>query len=184
MWAGLHWFSSPGVVKVIVAPVTSHVVVAKIAPPTVSVPIHISIPSLYISTSVTQLGLQPNGQVAVPANASTVGWYKFGPTPGQLGAAVILGHVDSLKTPGAFLELRNIKKGARIDVRLANGVTTHFRVQKVILYPTVSFPSREVYTSSSSQELNLVTCGGLFNFKTRHYESSLVVYSLFTGSST
>jgi sortase (surface protein transpeptidase) len=146
-----------------------------------SVPTRLLIPSIGITTSVGSLGLQPNGQIMVPATVHTVGWYRFGPTPGQFGAAVILGHVDSYVGPGVFFSLKDLHAGALISVVLADGATTHFKVNKVVEYSKTNFPDRLVYTAKGARELNLVTCGGAFDHATGHYESNVVVFSQFTG---
>lgn len=148
-----------------------------------SQPRKLLIPSIGVSTLVGSLGLQANGQVMVPSTVHTVGWYRLGPTPGQVGASVILGHVDSYVGPGVFFNLKNLKSGARISVVLANGAIINFQVVKVVEYSKSDFPDRLVYTSQGARELNLVTCGGTFDHSTGHYESNIVVFSRYTGTS-
>jgi sortase (surface protein transpeptidase) len=113
----------------------------------------------------------------VPTNTHTVGWYRDGPTPGQVGSAVILGHVDSYLGPGTFFSLKELKAGDPITVDLANGAVTHFVVTKVVQYAKTSFPDRLVYGSHGIRGLQLVTCGGTFDHATGHYESNVVVFS-------
>jgi sortase (surface protein transpeptidase) len=140
-------------------------------------PIKITIPSLGVNTKVGTLGLQPDHQVMVPTNTRVVGWYKDGPPPGQIGSAVILGHVDSTQGPGAFFALKSMKAGARINLVLADGAVTVFAVTKVVQYSKSSFPDRLVYGSNGTRALQLVTCGGTFDHATGHYESNIVVFS-------
>ncbi len=144
-----------------------------------SVPRRLSIPSIDVNTSVGVLGLQSDGQVMVPPNTRTVGWYRYGPTPGGLGSSVILGHVDSYAGPGVFFLLRDLKAGESIKVILADGVTATFRVTKVVQYSKANFPDKLVYGPHGGRLLNLVTCGGVFNHATGHYESNIVVFSQF-----
>jgi LPXTG-site transpeptidase (sortase) family protein len=146
-------------------------------------PLTLIIPSLNINTVVGILGLQADHQVMVPANAHIVGWYDDGPTPGEIGSAVILGHVDSFTGPGTFFYLKNLKSGDSITVKLADGVVTHFAVTKVIEYSKTAFPDRLVYGSHGTRSLQLVTCGGTFDHQTGHYESNIVVYSRLTSTS-
>lgn len=146
-----------------------------------SLPRELIVPSLGIATSIGQLGLQANHQVQVPASVHTVGWFRFGPTPGQVGSAVILGHVDSYLGPGIFFNIKSLPVGALIEVRLANRSTALFRVTSVVQYAKSSFPDALVYGSSGERELNLVTCGGTFNRATGGYESSIVVFSRLVG---
>lgn len=146
-----------------------------------SIPRELLVPSLGIATTVGELGLQANHQVQVPTSVHTVGWYRLGPTPGQLGSAVILGHVDSYLGPGIFFNLKTLPLGALIEVRLADSTTALFRVTSVVQYAKSNFPDALVYGSSGGRELNLVTCGGTFNHQTGSYESNIVVFSRLVG---
>ncbi|MBW4029748.1 MAG: class F sortase [Acidobacteria bacterium] len=139
------------------------------------------VPALGIDLAVGQLGLQANHQVQVPTTAHTVGWFRLGPTPGQVGSAVILGHVDSYRGPGVFFELKTLAVGAPIEVRRADGSVMEFRVTRVVEYPKSNFPDALVYGSSSGRYLNLVTCGGTFDHATGSYESNIVVFSRLVG---
>jgi hypothetical protein len=146
-----------------------------------ALPLRLIVPSLGISTSVGQLGLQANHQVQVPTNVHTVGWFRLGPSPGQVGSSVILGHVDSYLGPGVFFDIKTLPVGALIEVVLDNGVTGLFRVVNVVQYAKTNFPDALVYGASGARLLNLVTCGGTFNHLTGSYESNIVVFSRLVG---
>ncbi len=100
-----------------------------------------------------------------------------GPSPGQVGSAVILGHVYSYLGPAVFFRLRSLRPGDKVEVRLADGVITHFVVNTVAMYPKTHFPTRLVYGSRGYSRLQLVTCGGSFYTQTRSYLSNVVVYT-------
>jgi sortase (surface protein transpeptidase) len=140
-------------------------------------PVTLTIPVLGIHTVVGTLGLQPDHQVMVPTSTHVVGWYDDGPTPGQVGSAVILGHVDSYLGPGTFFYLKNMKAGNSIVVTLTDGATAHFVVTNVVQYAKAAFPDQLVYGSHGVSSLQLVTCGGTFDHATGHYESNIVVFS-------
>jgi hypothetical protein len=140
-------------------------------------PVHLTIPALGLSVPLSSLGLNANGTVSVPTNGAVPGWYRLGATPGQLGTAVILGHVDSYLGPAVFFELRALVLGDRVNVRLADGVTAHFRVIGTTTYLKAAFPARLVYGARSYGALQLVTCGGVFDQGTGHYLSNVVVYT-------
>lgn len=140
-------------------------------------PVHIAIPSLGVSASVTKLGLNRDGSVQVPRNYSVPGWYKYGPAPGQKGSAVILGHVDSLKGAAVFYHLKDLKLGSRVNVTLANHTIVRFAVIGLREYTKGKFPNRVVYGSRPYSALQLVTCGGTFDRATGHYESNIVAYT-------
>ena len=59
---------------------------------------------------MSTLGLTADGSVQVPSDIVQVGWFRLGPTPGQLGSAVILGHVDNYTGPGVFFQLRTLAR--------------------------------------------------------------------------
>lgn len=165
-------------------PVPATVQKAKVRPLDRSQPLTLTIPALGIKTAVGTLGLQPDHQVMVPTSSHVVDWYIDGPTPGQIGSAVILGHVDSYKGPGTFFYLKDLKSGNAITIKLADGDVVHFAVVKVVQYSKVAFPDRLVFGSHGFQSLELVTCGGTFDHETGHYESNIVVFSRFVSSSS
>ena len=156
---------------------------AKLAPSTVlpSPPIELIIPAIGLYSSVGELGLQRNGQVMVPSSSHTIGWYTGGVTPGEVGSAVILGHVDSYLGPGTFFNLKSLQQRDAIDVVLADGIIEKFLVTKVEQYSKAFFPDELVYGSTGVRGLQLVTCGGTFNHSTGSYESNIVVFSVLTG---
>ena len=163
-----------------------HVVTTPTVPPPAvvarSVPIAVRIPAIGLSVWLTQLGLNANGTVEVPTSVKVPGWFSPGPSPGQVGSAVILGHVDSYQGPGVFFQLRTLQPGDPITVNLADGVVATFQVKSVVMYQKTQFPDQQVYGSSGSSELQLVTCGGTFDSQTGHYLSNIVVYSSFVSA--
>ncbi len=168
-------------VKFITSSTPSTTVVSPAPPLARSLPQVLLVPSLGINIAVGQLGLQANHQVQVPANAHSVGWYRLGPTPGEIGSAVILGHVDSYQGPGIFFNLKSLPVGALIEVRRVDHSTALFRVTSVVQYAKTDFPDALVYGSRRGRILNLVTCGGTFDHRTGSYESNIVVFSRLVG---
>jgi sortase (surface protein transpeptidase) len=140
-------------------------------------PERLEIPALGVNIAVGRLGLQPDGEVEVPATTHTVGWFVRGVTPGQIGSAVILGHVDSYLGPGIFFELKTLKANDMIVVTLADGTVTRFRVNKVVQFAKTDFPDQLVFGSRGTRSLQLVTCGGPFDSATGHYLANVVVFS-------
>ena len=61
-----------------------------------SPPTSVSVPSIGATSSLMDLGQNSDGSLAVPplTNPKQAGWYDKSPTPGTLGPAVILGHVN------------------------------------------------------------------------------------------
>ncbi len=142
-----------------------------------STPVELNIPALSLTVSLSTLGLNSDGTVQVPTDIQQPGWYGLGPSPGEIGSAVILGHVDSQAGPAVFFELRSLVTGDLVNVTLADGVTARFSVTSATMYPKTSFPDQLVYTSHGYSALQLVTCGGAFDEQTGHYLSNVVVYT-------
>ncbi|TYB49526.1 class F sortase [Actinomadura chibensis] len=147
-----------------------------------SVPKRIRIPSIKVGAPVVPVDVQPDGALGVPplSRVDEVGWYRAGPTPGENGRSVLVGHVDSKKQPGVFYKLGALRQGRRIEVVREDGTTATFRVDGVKLVPKDRFPTKSVYGTEGGPELRLVTCGGRFNRKRGHYEDNIIVYASLT----
>ena len=143
-----------------------------------SAPSRIIIPSLNIDTTFeTPLKLNADKTVAVPTSYDKVGWYEGGATPGEIGPAVILGHVDSYQGPAVFYSLGQLKKGDNIAITREDGTTATFEVQTLERYERKDFPTELVYGQTDQSVLRLVTCSGIFNKGIQEYSHNLVVYA-------
>jgi hypothetical protein len=150
-----------------------------------SVPVAVDIPAIGVTSKLLHLGLNADGTVQVPslvASASEAAWYKYSATPGQIGASVIEGHVDSNQGPAVFYRLGALRPGDTIDVTLADGITAIFRVTGVREYAKSNFPAKAIYGTTNYAALRLITCGGVFDYATGHYLSSTVVFASLTSS--
>jgi len=112
----------------------------------------------------------------VPPGGFPAGWYTGGPAPGELGPAIIAGHVD-WHGPGVFYKLRHATPGDQVTVTRADGSKPVFRVTRVALFPKNQFPTKSVYGNLDHAGLRLITCGGSFNSHTGHYEDNIVVFA-------
>jgi len=150
-----------------------------------SAPSAITIPSIGVQSTLVQLGLNPDKSIEVPSlddPDSKAGWYKYSPTPGQIGPTVILGHVDSAKYgPGVFFKLGALQPGATVEVTLTDRIVAVFTVDKVVAYPKSAFPSTAVYGNIDHPGLRLITCGGTFDPAAGSYESNTVAYATLTA---
>lgn len=143
-------------------------------------PVGLDIPAIEVHASLMRLGLRDDETVALPPldSAAPPGWYRHGATPGAVGAAVILGHVDSAKDgPAVFYRLRELTPGATIQIRRTDGSTAVFTVTRKSWYRKNAFPTLAVYGPTDGPELRLVTCGGSFDRLRRTYRDNLVVYA-------
>ena len=145
-----------------------------------SLPVHLDVPAIGVHSPLLQLGANPDNTVAVPPleKDSKAGWFQYSPTPGQLGPAVLLGHVDSAQWgPGVFYRLGALVPGQTVEVTRSDKTVAVFAVDKVDSYAKGSFPSLQVYGNTSNAQLRLITCGGVFDPSARSYENNIVVYA-------
>jgi sortase (surface protein transpeptidase) len=148
-----------------------------------SVPVRIRIPAIGVSAPVMKLGKNPDGTVQVPplADHNMTGWYQYGPAPGQLGPAVILGHVDSLTGISVFYYLKDLRRGDQIYITLADGKVTAFAVDGLQKAAKDAFPAAAVYAKGGYPGLRLITCGGPFDQATGHYLDNIIIYAHMTA---
>lgn len=143
-----------------------------------SEPVSLSIPKLNINTTFEEpLGLNEDRTIEVPDSYDKVGWYKYGPTPGELGPAVILGHVDSYQGPAVFFYLGQLAVGDEIDITRSDGTIAKFSVTALERYEQSVFPRELVYGDIDYAGLRLVTCSGTYVHGAQRYTHNLVVYA-------
>jgi len=143
-----------------------------------SAPVALDIPSIDVhSDQIVGLGLQDDGTIEVPRNASQPGWFTPGPSPGQLGPAVIAGHVDSTEGPAVFYKLGELRRGELIEVTREDGSVARFSIDRVETYEKAEFPTRTVYGNTSGRaELRLITCSGDYD-KEDGYLSNTIAFA-------
>jgi Sortase domain len=149
-----------------------------------SLPVSVEIPAIGVRASILKLGLQAGAAMAVPplTHPFLAGWFDQGPTPGQRGTAVIVGHVDAAGVgPAVFYQLGDLRPGDRINVTLADHRTAVFAVWAAALYPKADFPTGTVFGYTSQPSLRLITCGGVFDPQTGHYLSNIVIFAAYVG---
>jgi sortase (surface protein transpeptidase) len=140
-------------------------------------PVELIIPAIGVRATVIRLGVTAAGALAVPATTTVAGWYTGSPRPGEIGSAVIAGHVDSYLGPGVFFRLRELHPAEEIYVRRADGSLAVFRVTAVREYLKNRFPTAAVYGPVPDAQLRLITCGGTFDPGLRSYLSNVVVFA-------
>lgn len=138
-------------------------------------PVRLKIPTLNVDANILDMGLTGSGNMDVPSTLVDVGWYKYGPHPGDRGSAVIAGHLG-VGGPGVFVGLIKLQKGDKLVVVDDKGQTINFNVRELQTYDQASHPS-EVFNSSSGTHLNLITCTGTWMAAERTYSQRLVVFA-------
>lgn len=139
-------------------------------------PVRLRIPDISVNTNFVPLGLQDNGEIETPEGYTEVGWYTNGPTPGEIGPSVVLGHVDSHDGPGVFMYLGQLKEGDVVYVDRKDGTTATFRVTALERYNRDEFPTQKVYGDLPYAGIRLITCSGTYDYETLAYSRVLVVY--------
>ncbi|MFD2922975.1 class F sortase [Halobacillus naozhouensis] len=141
------------------------------------IPTNLKIPSLDIDAPVSKVGVLESGQMGVPKDDKTVGWFEPGTKPGNTGNAVMAGHVDNQSGPAVFFYLDDLQKGDEIIVTNEEGKELTFVVQKLESYPRNDAPIEKVFGKTDKKRLNLITCTGNFNHDKGTHEERLVVYT-------
>lgn len=142
-----------------------------------SQPVRVRVPAIGVSSQIVNLGLQSNRQMEVPTTTAQTGWYDASPTPGELGPAILAGHVTLRGQDAVFLRLGTMKEGQRIEVDRKDGSTAVFQVEQVAQYSKSAFPTDKVYGSIDRAALRLITCGGVLDGETKRYSDNVVVYA-------
>jgi MFS family permease len=138
-------------------------------------PLSFAIPALDLAGPLGELRPAENGELFAPDDPGLAGWYAGGVVPGDVGPAVIGGHVDSRRGPGVFAALRSLEPGDTVTVTRSDGSSVRFAVTRVQEMPKAQFPTEAVYAPTPRPELRLVTCGGRFDRTARSYTGNVVV---------
>lgn len=153
-------------------------------------PTTITIPKIGVHSTLDRLGLTPDGALQTPPvdDPLQAGWYAGAkPTvdgdeikPGQIGPAVIVGHVDGViggkkGQPGVFYRLRELVAGDVVLVDRDGGSQLKFVVVASATFPKDAFPTDTVYGPTDDPELRLITCTGPFDHAAHSYVDNLVV---------
>ena len=153
---------------------TRHVIrITRRMPP----PARVRIPSIGVDARLVRLGLDNDGALEVPPRWEDAGWFTGAARPGERGAAVIAGHVDSTSGPAVFYRLGALRPGATVTIARRGASPVRFRVRRVERWPKRLFPTRRVYGPTRRPTLRLVTCGGAFDRASGHYVDNTIVFA-------
>lgn len=141
-------------------------------------------PAIGVDSALQPLGLTPDGVLEVPAAGFPAGWYMGAPTPGELGPAVLAGHVDWAGEHAVFAELHRLRPGDEVLVTRQDGRVAVFRVSRVGQFAKDAFPTEDVYGNLDHSGLRLITCGGSFDRSVGSYRDNVVVHAALAGVRT
>ena len=148
-----------------------------VEPTSVGEPVAVRVPALGIKARLQPLGLDRRGRLRPPAYGRA-GWYAAGPEPGEPGAAVIAGHLDSVTGPDVFATLARAGRGHRVFVDHLDGTVSGFRVVRAARFPQREFPTHRVYADARRPVLRLITCGGDYDTAAGRYLDNVVVFAV------
>ena len=126
---------------------------------------------------VIPVGVLENGEMEIPG-AAEVGWYRFGPSPGQNGSAVLAAHIAYNGRNGLFRKLDQMQLGDSFEVAYDDGTTSRFEVTEIAQYGKTELPVDRIFAKDGEAGLVLITCGGTFNESLRAYDDNIVVYAV------
>lgn len=152
-------------------------------PVEVAAPEWISIPKIGAESTLEHVGLV-NGEIDIPpaTQPEQAAWWDGTPRPGEVGPAVILGHVDGevdgrAGQPGVFNKIATLVAGDEVLVTREDGSVATFAVYEVERVPKEAFPADRVYGNTEQPELRLITCGGVFDRGSGHYLDNVIAYA-------
>jgi len=142
-------------------------------------PIRLQIPKINIDGSIQSVGLTEDGAMAPPFGPNGLGWYKFGPYPGEIGSAVIDGHFGTWKNGqgSIFDNLHKLNKGDLIYIKNVDGSLITFVVRELKIFDPEDDAFEVFISNDGGAHLNLITCSGDWISKEKTYTKRLVVFA-------
>lgn len=141
-------------------------------------PVRLVIPAIQIDAAIEKVGKDQGGAMDIPSKVEHVAWYGLGAAPGEVGNAVIAGHLDLADgSPAVFWGISKLQRGDEVLVYDAANVGYRFQVNGSQRYDQQQAPVEEIFGFSLKSELNLITCAGAWDQNNHNYSSRLVVYT-------
>ncbi|MBF4583600.1 class F sortase [Curtobacterium sp. VKM Ac-2865] len=140
-------------------------------------PTRVSIPAIGVDASLEDLHRGAAGELDPPKGWDNAGWFSDGIVPGQVGPSVIAGHVDSPTSAAVFFRLDELVAGDQVHVAMTDGSSRTFTVEKTERASKSAFPTSDVYGTTPTPTLRLITCDGTFDTATGHYTDNLIVFA-------
>lgn len=154
-----------------------------ITPPANATGLRVRIPALGIDARVVSLGFASDGQLAVPRDGSSVGWYEISPRPGQAGNALLGAHFDWDGSLAVFAGLSRLTPGDRVFVDDGSASELAYEVSEATAVAWDSPVSDILSAAGSGSSLTLFTCGGEFDESRGEYDQRVVVRAVEVGAS-
>jgi len=129
-----------------------------------------------INAPIVEKGVNEQGVMQAPDNATDVAWYDFSAHPGFGSNAVFAAHVDYIRVgPAVFWNLKDLEAGDMIRVQLADGTEYKYAVTFKKQFDAATAPVNDIVGPTPKETVTLITCGGTFDPSTHQYDKRLVV---------
>jgi len=139
-------------------------------------PRSIAIAAIGVNALIQKVGLDQHQAPAVPTNISVAGWFVASVKPGDAGVALLDGHVQGRYQPGVFKRLHQLQAGQELTVTYGDGSQRRFRVRSVTTHtPDAAAAAQLTPVSGIASQLNLITCGGTYDARTKQYDKRILV---------
>ena len=129
-----------------------------------------------VDATIIPVGVNPDQTFEVPP-ADQVGWYRFGPAPGDEGSAVLAAHIAFNGVDGVFRHLADVEVGSVVVIGFDDGSTSRYRIETVTEYLKEELPA-DLFARDGNTQLALITCGGDFNRQLDSYDSNVVAVAV------
>lgn len=157
---------------------------ARTTAPSAGTPVELIVDKIGVDTSLYPLHLLADGSLQSPPKWQQAGWFAAGVRPGDIGPAVIAGHIDSYRGPAVFYRLTKLGVGDHVVVVTSAGSRLSFTVSGTQEFHKAAFPTDKVYGPTPLAELKLVTCTGNFDRARRSYVDNLIVTAVLDSPSS
>ena len=147
-------------------------------------PRELIIKKLGIDANILAIGTT-KGVLDAPGSAWDAGWYNQSALPSSgTGALLLDGHVnDALGSPGIFYSLTTLAKGDEIGIERGDGQKIAYSVVSIQDIPLQKVDMNAVLASADPHKegLNLITCGGIYDYQKKTYDHRIIVFAVRTS---
>lgn len=141
-------------------------------------PRHLMIPSIGVSASATEVGVNSKNEIGTPASIKQVAWYNgSSPFLDKAGTSILVGHRGVDTYPGVFYKLASVKKGAKIVVTMGDGKTINYEAENTETVPATATEMSKYmsYLGNTKRVLYLISCQGEYDAATHSYPDRVIV---------
>jgi hypothetical protein len=176
-----HWGTNPQARAVHKGVIPTHIAPSAVAD--IVSPNRIEIPKIHANAPIVRVGTTADGELEIPLNPKTVGWWQYGAKPGAtVGTAILAGHINYAGVTGSMAAIGTLNPGDQVYVfGKQNADARHevrFRVTGVRTYHKTHLPYQQIFDQKSVGRIAIVTCGGPFDATTGNYLDNIVVFAV------